>query len=875
MGNCYSYPENGCCITTTNMHDRVEADINELKSKLKELSNLTTTIPEEENPQQQESEVQKIVQLLSSKVNDLEITVYQPKRKALHKQLFNDKLHPIGYCFKLRHKRSRKLQESEQDGGVSPVLSERKPEQVAEEKRTESKIVGLQPILDQVLRCVEREAEEEVGVIGLYGMGGVGKTTLLTQINQKLLQAKYNFDFVIWVEVSRDLRVDRIQEEIGKVIGLFHESCSWGTRTLKEKASDISNALEHKKFVLLLDDLWEKVDLVQVGVPLHPLDSSKIIFTTRRVEVCSLMEADIQLRVKCLEADLALQLLPICTEDGDKILSRRIVQKCGGLPLALTIVSQEMAKKRSQHWQSVYDHLRTSASTFPGMVKNVYSTLRLSYDGLQKDIFRTCLLHCCLFPSHAWIAKTKLIDYWIGEGFLDDRIGAQNQGYYIINVLLNACLLEEEFCRGHDCVRVHAVVNDMIMWIASEFEKEKRFFCIEEAPNMMKWKDKRRMSVTENNEILTKIPECPHLQTLFLKNSKLKNLSDGFFDSLPSLKVLNLSNNPNLNKLSSGISKLVFLQHLDLSGTGIGELLTEMKSLVNLKCLNLENTSQLKRIPRQLISSFSKLLVLRLLECSFLCQVPSDGAEWLIEELIWLKNLDMLSITLRSFHALQRLLSSHILQNCIQSLYLQFLHHPKSLKVSLIDLKHLNTLMISDCKSLEELKVDCAVELRVRESHCFCSLQVVTIRSCPKLKDLTWLILAPNLRSLDISDCSNMEEIINVGRLSEFPEMMGDLIPFSKLEFLTLKDLPKLMSIYWSDLPFPQLTQITIRECPKLTQITIRECPKLTQITIREFPKLIPSHSDKAKEPEIVEHKSKEVNIGFSERRISTTHFSP
>ncbi|KAI9184823.1 hypothetical protein LWI28_001412 [Acer negundo] len=81
---------------------------------------------------------------------------------------------------------------------------------------------------------------------------------------------------------------------------------------------------------------------------------------------------------------------------------------------------------------------------------------------------------------------------------------------------------------------------------------------------------------------------------------------------------------------------------------------------------------------------------------------------------------------------------------------------------------------------------------------------------------MTWLILAPNLKHLEISDCDEMEEIINGGKLSERPERMGKVITFSKLKFLTLKHLPKLRSIYWSDLPLPDLKELAITDCPML-----------------------------------------------------------
>ncbi|KAK0600302.1 hypothetical protein LWI29_013557 [Acer saccharum] len=212
------------------------------------------------------------------------------------------------------------------------------------------------------------------------------------------------------------------------------------------------------------------------------------------------------------------------------------------------------------------------------------------------------------------------------------------------------------------------------------------------------------------------------------------------------------------------------------------------------------------------------------------------------EELLCLKNLSMLSISLKNSHALQRLLSSNRLQSCTQSLCLQDLSHPKTIKVSLTDLKHLNTLKISKCEYLEELEVDFGIV-----SPCsFYLLGEVIIYSCPKLRDMTWLIMAPNLKHLEISDCDEMEEIINGGKLSERPERMGKVITFSKLKFLTLKHLPKLRSIYWSDLPFPDLKELVITDCPMLLPLPPHLLNKVHVLPVE--PSSVENPADRAKQ---------------------------
>ncbi|KAG2256677.1 hypothetical protein Bca52824_075971 [Brassica carinata] len=80
--------------------------------------------------------------------------------------------------------------------------------------------VGLEKMLETTWSLL---MEKDVGIWGLYGMGGVGKSTLLEKINQKLLEKKNEFEVVIFVWVSRDLQVEKIQNEIGERLGICDE----------------------------------------------------------------------------------------------------------------------------------------------------------------------------------------------------------------------------------------------------------------------------------------------------------------------------------------------------------------------------------------------------------------------------------------------------------------------------------------------------------------------------------------------------------------------------------------------------------------------------------------------------------------------------
>ncbi|KAJ4718283.1 Disease resistance protein [Melia azedarach] len=709
------------------------------------------------------------------------------------------------------------------------------PENPVDERPLAPTIVGLQSTFDKVWRCL---TEDQAGIIGIYGMGGVGKTTLLTLINNKFLGFPNNFDVVIWAVVSKDAELEKIQESIAGKIGLFNES--WKSKSPDDKAQEIFKILSKKKFVLLLDDIWEHVDLIKVGLPLPSSRSaSKVVFTTREFEVCGNMEAHKSFKVECLRYEDAWKLFE--AKVGKEVLdshpnipelAETVAKECGGLPLALIVVGRAMAcKKTPQEWEHAIEVLRSSASKFSGMEIRVYSRLKFSYDFLPSDTTRFCLLYCSLFPEDYKINTEDLIDCWICEGIFDqyDGIRARNQGYSIIGTLIHACLLEEE---EDNIVKMHDVIRDMALWIVStiDHEKEKEKYLVlagvglTEAPRIGMWKDVTRMSLM-NNKIrnLSKSPTCPNLLTLFLSGKHIDEVESDFFQSMASLRVLDVS----FNRWNSGlhICNLDSLQHLCLSYSGIQELPEELKYLVNLKCLKLEYTYHLCRIPTEVISNLKSLRVLRMFQCGSTEQEEDSilfgDSELLIEELLCLKHLNVLTISLRSMHALRRLWSSPVLQNSTRSLCLELLKDSKSLSdLSLASLRHLEKIKLSNCDDWEELKIDYTGEVKnIQETHGFHSLRRVSIYGCKSLRHMTWLMFAPNLKDIRIDWCENIEEMI---KLDEVPtEVVENLIPFAKLQFILVEDLKNLKSIYSKPLPFPHLKELTVKRCPKLKKLPL------------------------------------------------------
>lgn len=870
MGNCisFSFQSNAadgvvshCCEFTTKRAryvSKLEGNIDALKKAFEELTTTKTDLLRRVNVAEELQQMKRLdkVERWISWVEAMEAEVNALMERSAREI---NRLCLWGCCsknyistYKFGKMVSEKLSEVTdlQGKGAFEVVAERAPIASVVEMPLEP-TVGMETLFDKVWRDLNYE---NVGIMGLYGMGGVGKTTLLKNINNNFLKITTSDYNVIWVVVSQDYRLDNLQNVIGEKIGYSEET--WKRRDYHNKATDIFSILSRRKFVLLLDDIWDRIDLTELGVPLPTKENgSKVVFTTRSMEVCCQMDAQKMVEVKCLAWDKSWKLfqekvgeVALNVHPDIPSLAEIVAKECDGLPLALITIGRAMACKRTlQEWKCAIQVLKNSASDFSGMRDKVLPLLKFSYDNLSSEKVKSCFLYCALFPEDWPIDRNILIDYWMSEGFLDEYLDidhAKNQGCDIIGSLLYACLLEDI---DNKFVKMHDVVRDMALWIACDCGKAENRFLVKTNAELLKlpmnetWNEVSRISLQRNRiESLSGTPTCPNLLTLFLNRNSLSQITDSFFDFMPKLRVLDLAANPCLTYLPVGISKLVSLQYLNLSNTAIEELPSELKNLVMLKYLNLNNAINLDGIPHEIISSFLRLQRLNMFFCGLhenrlkgANTVQCGGNELLVQELLCLKDLNTLEVSMKSLSAFERLSTSEKLQNCTRALFLQRLRSVRFLYLSsFVNMKRLEKLMISDCRRLEEIKIDW--DYIGRESHgihlhhsnitnemCFLSLRVVGIVSCKSLKDLTCLIFAPKLSSLNVSNCPALQEIICLNKLAHAIEVTKHLEPFKELMDLDLRYLPSLMSIHQKPLSFPHLMKIEVLKCRFLKKLPI------------------------------------------------------
>lgn len=334
----------------------------------------------------------------------------------------------------------------------------------------------------------------------------------------------------------------------------------------------------------------------------------------------------------------------------------------------------------------------------------------------------------------------------------------------------------------------------MSLWISSDLG-ENRENCIVragvglcEVPKVEKWSAVERMSLM-NNKIgeIVGSPNCPKLTTLLLQeNTPLASISGEFFKCMPKLVVLDLSQNLGLNRLPEEISELIFLKYLDLSRTMILRLPVGLWKLKKVVHLNLEGMRDLLSIDG--ISKLSCLRTLKLLGCK---QLRFDKS-W--KELVLLKHLEVLTIEIKSKLVLEKLFFSRMGRRCVQEVVIKgtwqesfgFLNFPTI--------------------------------LRSLKGPCFLSLSSVAIEDCG-LKDLTWLLFAPNLVHLSLTNLKQLEEVVSIEKADEM-QVQG-IVPFGKLETLVMVDLPEVKSIYGTPLPFTCLREMDIEQCPKLGKLPL------------------------------------------------------
>ncbi|WJZ97438.1 hypothetical protein VitviT2T_016042 [Vitis vinifera] len=503
-------------------------------------------------------------------------------------------------------------------------------------------------------QIMEALRNEDMRMLGVWGMGGVGKTTLVKQVAQQAEEDKLFHKVVMVLHISQTPNITEIQEKIARMLGLKFEAGEDRAGRLKQRLKG------EEKILVILDDIWGKLDLGEIGIPYgDDHKGCKVLLTSRERQVLSKdMRTQKEFHLQHLSEDEAWNLFKKTAGDSVEKPELRpiavdVAKKCDGLPVAIVTIANTLRGESVHVWKNALEGLRTAAPTsIRGVTEGVYSCLELSYNHLKGDEVKSLFLLCALLGDGD-ISMDRLLQFAmclnLFEGIYLWEKAINRLITLVENLKASSLLLDHEgdgdeypsLLFDHAFVRMHDVVRDVARSIAS---KDPHRFVVreavgsEEAVELREWqrtdecRNCTRISlICRNMDELPKGLVCPKLEFFLLNSSNddaYLKIPDAFFQDTKQLRILDLSKvslTPSPSSLGflsnlqtlrlnqcqiqdiTVIGELRKLQVLSLAESNIEQLPNEVAQLSDLRMLDLQYCESLEVIPRNVISSLSQL----------------------------------------------------------------------------------------------------------------------------------------------------------------------------------------------------------------------------------------------------------------------------
>ncbi|KAH0741390.1 hypothetical protein KY290_034433 [Solanum tuberosum] len=308
---------------------------------------------------------------------------------------------------------------------------------------TELQVYGRDKEEDEIVKILINNisAAQELSVLPIVGMGGLGKTTLAQMVfnDQRVTEHFYP---KIWICVSND----------------FDE---------KRLIKTIVESIEGRP---LLDDVWNEdqqkwANLRQV---LKVGASGAFVLTTTRLEkVGSIMGTLQPYELSNLSQENCWLLSMQCAFGYQEeinpnlvAIGKEIVKKCSGVPLAAKNLGGLLCFKKESEWELVKD---SEIWNLCDEENTIFPALQLSYHHLPLYL-RQCFVYCAVFPKDAQIEKERLISLWIAHNFLllRGKLEQEDVGNEVWNELcLRSFFQEIEVKSAKTYFKMHDLIHDL------------------------------------------------------------------------------------------------------------------------------------------------------------------------------------------------------------------------------------------------------------------------------------------------------------------------------------------------------------------------------------------------------------------------------
>ncbi|KAK7334577.1 hypothetical protein VNO80_26337 [Phaseolus coccineus] len=489
----------------------------------------------------------------------------------------------------------------------------------------ETEVVGFELPRDELIGCLIK-GTGQLSLISVVGMGGLGKTTLAKHIFNNR-QVKRHFHCSSFITVSQSYTVrELLTEMIQKFCKDANEPIPKGLHKMDDErlVTEVRQYLQSKRYLVLFDDVWKEnfSDEIQHALP-NNNKGGRIIITTRMMQVAEYFKKSVVVHVHKLQhlsPNKAWELFckkafrfepseqcPTELED----MSKGIVQKCGGLPLAIVCIGGLLATKAKTmlEWRKVYENLRMELehNTHLNSLKWILS---LSYDDLSHNL-RSCMLYFGMYPEDYSISRKRLTRQWMAEGLVknEGRRPMEDVAEDYLTQLINRSLVQVSrvgFDGKVKSCQVHDSLRDVIIRKMNELS-----FChlMHEDDELDSVGITRRFSIaTCSNNVLRKTSNLGIRAIYVFSRSELPEDFVGRLSAkFKLLKVLDFERTL-LNYVPYNLGNLFHLRYLNLSHTKVEVLPRSIGKLVNLETLDLRQT-QVQVLPRE-IKNLTKLRLL-------------------------------------------------------------------------------------------------------------------------------------------------------------------------------------------------------------------------------------------------------------------------